>query len=594
MDFRILGPVEVFAEGQPLPLGGQRPRALLAYLLLHANDVVAADRLIDELWFEAPRGGVAALQTQISRLRRLLGDRILTSGAGYVLRVEPGELDLDRFRSLLAEAGADSDPTERSRRLREADALWRGVPLGGLDVPFAVVEAGALEELRLAALEDRLEADLELGHSGELVSEPSTLVAHHPLRERLRGQLILALYRSGRQADALEAYRETRRMLNDELGLEPGPALRELEQAILRQDPGLVRAAATSPAPSPPVAQAARRRVALVAAGLVTLGLVAVAAAVAWTDDGTKQVMSTLTVRTRAAPTVTNRAVQPARRKQVHAQPRLVRHTIAAKTRTTRVTVPVVQSAPASSTTTLTAGKPPAAPRQAAAAPKKPVATTPTTTATTTTPKAKPKPPAPKTVTISDAFHGDVIDPSIWHQVVSDANVTLAQQNDSLVVTVGADAVRAGAYNQIDGHVGTQCSFPGDFDARVDFALLEWPPAANILVGLNAIYIGSFAGRQNGSQSGDSYSGWVGTHFGAVPVADTSGSLRIARVNGIATSYFWHNGGWSRLASGNSVGTVVLGLAAQSSSANQEFSHQEVKVAFDNFVVRGVKPIGQC
>jgi DNA-binding SARP family transcriptional activator len=592
MDFRILGPVEVFAEGQPLPLGGQRPRALLAYLLLHANDVVAADRLISELWFEAPRGGVAALQTQISRLRRLLGDRILTSGAGYVLRVEPGELDLDRFRLLLAEAGADSDPAKRSRRLREADALWRGVPLGGLDVPFAVVEAGALEELRLAALEDRLEADLELGHNGELVSELSTLVAHHPLRERLRGQLILALYRSGRQADALEAYRETRRMLNDELGLEPGPALRELEQAILRHDPGLVRAAATSPAPPPLVAQAARRRVALVAAGLVTLGLAAVAAAVAWTDDGTKQVMSTLTVRTRAAPTVTTRAVQPARRNHVRAQPRLVRHTIAAKTRTTAVTPPAVQSAPASRTTTLTAAKPPAAPRQATAAPKNPVATT--TTATTTTPKVKPKPPAPKTVTISDAFHGDVIDPSIWHQVVSDANVTLAQQNDSLVVTVGAGAVRTGAYNQIDGHVGTQCSFPGDFDARVDFALLEWPPAANILIGLNAIYIGSFAGRQNGSQSGDSYSGWVGTHFGAVPLVDTSGSLRIARVNGIVTSYFWHNGGWSRLTSGTSVGTVVLGLAAQSSSADQEFSHQEVKVAFDNFVVRGVRPIGQC
>ena len=512
MDFRILGPVEVFAEGQPLPLGGQRPRALLAYLLLHANDVVAADRLIDELWFEAPRGGVAALQTQISRLRRLLGDRIVTSGAGYALRVEPGELDLDRFRSLLAEAGADSDPAERSRRLRQADALWRGVPLGGLDVPFAVVEAGALEELRLAALEDRLEADLELGHDGELVSELSTLVAHHPLRERLRGQLILALYRSGRQADALEAYRETRRMLNGELGLEPGPALRELEQAILRQDPRLVRPAATSPAPPPRVAQAVRRRVALVAAGLVALGLVAVAAAVAWTDDGTKQVMSTLTVRTRAAPTVTNRAVQPARRKQVRGQPRLVRRTIAAKTRTTRVTAPAVHvSASASSTTTLTAAKPPAAPRQSTAAPKKPVETT--TTAATTTPKAKPKPPAPKTVTISDAFHGDVIDPSIWHQVVSDANVTLAQQNDSLVVTVGADAVRTGAYNQIDGHVGTQCSFPGDFDARVDFALLEWPPAANILIGLNAIYIGSFAGRQNRSQSGDSYAGWVGTHF---------------------------------------------------------------------------------
>ena len=595
MDFRILGPVEVIAEGQPLPLGGQRPRALLAYLLLHANDVVAADRLIDELWFEAPRGGVAALQTQISRLRRLLGDRIVTSGAGYALRVEPGELDLDRFRSLLAEAGADSDPAKRSRRLREADALWCGVPLGGLDVPFAVVEAGALEELRLAALEDRLEADLELGHNGELVSELSTLVAHHPLRERLRGQLILALYRSGRQADALEAYRETRRMLNDELGLEPGPALRELEQAILRQDPGLVRPAAASPGPPPGVAQPARRRASYVAAGLVAFGLAAVAVAVAVTDDGTKQVLSTQTVATRAAPTVTNRTVQRVRRKHVRAQPRLVRQTDAAETRTTRVTAPAahVSAVPTSGTSTSTAAKPPpAAPRQATAAPKKPVETT--TTAATTTATGKPKPPAPKTVTISDAFHGDVIDPSIWHQVVSDANVTLAQQNDSLVVTIGAAAVRTGAYNQIDAHVGTQCSFPGDFDARVDFALLEWPPAANILIGLNAIYIGSFAGRQNGSQAGDSYSGWVGTHFGAVPLADTSGSLRIARVNGIVTSYFWHNGGWSRLASGNSVGTVVLGLAAQSSSADQEFSHQEVKVAFDNFVVRGVKPIGQC
>ena len=117
----------------------------------------------------------------------------MTSGAGYALRVEPGSFILHRFRLLLAEAGADSDPAERSRRLRQADALWRGVPLGGLDVPFAVVEAGALEELRLAAPEDRLEADLEFGHDGQLVSKLSTLVAHHPLRERLRGQLILAL-----------------------------------------------------------------------------------------------------------------------------------------------------------------------------------------------------------------------------------------------------------------------------------------------------------------------------------------------------------------------------------------------------------------
>jgi DNA-binding SARP family transcriptional activator len=223
LDFRILGPVEVFAEGQPLALGGQRQRALLAYLLLHANGVVAGERLLDELWFEIPGGGLAALQTQVSRLRRILGDRIVTTGSGYSIRLEQGELDLDRFRSLLADAGAAADASERSLQLRAADALWRGAPLAGLDVPFAAAEAAGLDELRLAALEDRIEADLELGHDGECASELSGLIARHPLRERLRAQLILALYRSGRQADALEAYRQTRQMLDDELGLEPEP-----------------------------------------------------------------------------------------------------------------------------------------------------------------------------------------------------------------------------------------------------------------------------------------------------------------------------------------------------------------------------------
>ena len=193
MDFRILGPVEAFAEGRPLPLGGRRQRALLAYLLLHANEVVGGWRLLDELWAEPPKGGLAALQTQVSRLRRIVDDRILTSGSGYTLRVEPGELDLDRFRSLLAEAGLAADPAERSRLLRTADALWHGPPFAGLDVPFVAIETAGLQELRLAALEDRLEADLELGRNGELVSELSSLVARHPLRERLRGHLILAL-----------------------------------------------------------------------------------------------------------------------------------------------------------------------------------------------------------------------------------------------------------------------------------------------------------------------------------------------------------------------------------------------------------------
>src|SRR5437868_11516826 len=168
MDYRVLGPVEVSSGGLPLQLGGAHQRALLAFLLLHANEVVSADRLLDELWAVPPGGGVAAVRTQVSRLRKELGEAIETSGRGYMLRVQPGELDLHRFRALLAEAGATTAPGQRSTLLREADALWRGEALGALDAPFAAADAAALEELRLAALEDRLEADLECGLNGEL------------------------------------------------------------------------------------------------------------------------------------------------------------------------------------------------------------------------------------------------------------------------------------------------------------------------------------------------------------------------------------------------------------------------------------------
>src|SRR5262249_3097224 len=198
MDFRILGPLEVVSQGQQVRLAGQRQRALLAYLLLHANEAVPAERLVDELWAEPPRGGPPALQSQISRLRKLLGARIVPAGSGYALRMGPGELDLERFRSLLGEAGATADPARRSLGLRRAEALWRGAPLDGVEAPFAVTEVGALEELRLAALEDRIEADLELGRDAELVSELAAFVRRYPLRERLRASLILPFYRSGR------------------------------------------------------------------------------------------------------------------------------------------------------------------------------------------------------------------------------------------------------------------------------------------------------------------------------------------------------------------------------------------------------------
>jgi DNA-binding SARP family transcriptional activator len=241
-------------QHRTLALGGVKQRSLLAVLLLHANEVVAADRLIAELWGESPPATVAkSVQSYVMRLRRELGAaRLTTRPPGYVLNVSPGELDLAVFERLCAEARR-AEPARAAEKLREALALWRGPPLADLAYePFAQSEIARLEELRLAVLEERIDADLACGRHGDLVGELEALVTEHPLRERLRAQLMLALYRSGRQAEALHAYRATRRELADELGLEPGEALRRLEQAILRHDPELELDTPPRPSRSPP------------------------------------------------------------------------------------------------------------------------------------------------------------------------------------------------------------------------------------------------------------------------------------------------------------------------------------------------------
>ncbi len=256
MEFRILGPLEVEEEGRLLNLGGAKQRSVLAFLLLHANEVVSRDRLINELWGdEAPETAATAVQVHVSQLRKALGrDVIVTQSPGYLIRVQEGELDLERFERLVAEARVQ-EPARAAEQLREALALWRGGPLAELDsVSFARGERARLQEQRLGALEQRIEADLALGHHAELVPELERLVREHPLRERLRGQLMLALYRSGRQAEALEVYRSGRRLLDEELGLEPGEELRRLERAILEQDPSLAGALPpATPAPAAPV-----------------------------------------------------------------------------------------------------------------------------------------------------------------------------------------------------------------------------------------------------------------------------------------------------------------------------------------------------
>jgi DNA-binding SARP family transcriptional activator len=241
IDFRILGPLEVRDHERPVEVGRQKQKALLALLLLRRGELVSSDALVDGLWGnEPPRTARAALQNYVSQLRAALGPGIVVSGTGgYVLDVAPEQLDLCRFERLAAD-GRSASGEERARKLREALTLWRGPPLAGLEFePFATLECVRLEELRATALEELVDAELALGSGGELVAELEALIAEHPFRERLRGQLMLALYRAGRQVEALEAYQETRRVLVDELGIEPSEALRELQRAILRHDPAL-------------------------------------------------------------------------------------------------------------------------------------------------------------------------------------------------------------------------------------------------------------------------------------------------------------------------------------------------------------------
>ena len=303
LEFRILGPLEVADDGRVLPLGGTRQRALLAILLLHADEVVSSDRLIEDLWGDnPPETRTKALHVAVSQLRKVLDQRngagstgfVVTRPPGYMLRIDGAEFDLHRFQRLVDEAErarSEGQSAIASTTLREALALWRGRPLADIAYhDFAQRAIARLEESRLTALEDLIDSDLALGRHANLIAELEGLVEEHPLRERLRGQLMLALYRSGRQAEALRVYQETRSHLVDQLGIEPGVDLQRLEKNILAQEGTLelTRPPANQyeerDAPAPPPATkrprarsltVARRRPGRLAAATVALVIVA-------------------------------------------------------------------------------------------------------------------------------------------------------------------------------------------------------------------------------------------------------------------------------------------------------------------------------
>jgi predicted ATPase/DNA-binding SARP family transcriptional activator len=259
MQFGLLGPVTANTDGRAVAFAGAKARAVLAVLLLHRDEAVSAERLAIALWGEdVTPGSVKTVQAHISRLRKALGDTelIASTSEGYRVRVRPGDLDVERFEQLVADgrlALGAGRPEDAAALLREADALWRGPPFGELSaLPFAAAEGALLEERRLVALELRIEADLAAGRHDDLVGELQVLTSRYPLREHFHARLMLALYRCGRQADALDAYRRARELLVEEIGIEPGAALREVHLAILSHDPSLAGSAAQQPLPAPP------------------------------------------------------------------------------------------------------------------------------------------------------------------------------------------------------------------------------------------------------------------------------------------------------------------------------------------------------
>jgi YVTN family beta-propeller protein len=272
--FNLLGPLEVRRGGTAIELGPRKQRAVLALLLLSANRVVPTERLIDDLWGDSPpETARSALQVYVAGLRKALaddGDLLRTVAPGYVLELRRASLDLDRFNALRAEARATTDAARRAELLHGALDLWRGPPLAELgSEPFVQAAAAQLDELRRATLEERIDADLELGRHAVVISELDRLVEEHPYHEPFRRQLMLALYRAGRQADALATYRDARETFSEALGMEPGPELKALERAVLEQDRALG-------APLPPGSvEAPKRRALAAAAAVVVVALVA-------------------------------------------------------------------------------------------------------------------------------------------------------------------------------------------------------------------------------------------------------------------------------------------------------------------------------
>ena len=546
-----------------IPVSGGKLRALLAILLVHANRAVSEDALIEALWGDAAtRRSADNLHVLVSRLRKTLGsDRVVRDGGGYLIRVEDDELDLTRFEALRAES-----------KPHEALALWHGPPLADFTYEqWSVGEIRRLDELRLLAVEERIEADLGGGRHAELVGELQALVAEHPLREEFRRQLILALYRSGRQAEALEAYRAAHRMLNEELGLEPSPALRELEQAVLRQDPELEAPRRLVPAFAG--ATAPRRR-ALTAAAAAALAFAGAATAFALVDRNDESHAAAAAQRRAPRPPSTG---GPAPNVRSVTTTRLV----VLRERTTR-------TRPSRPPRTTTSEPPPPAPQPPPPSQQRSRRRPKNIPPPPTHPQPQPESAAER---FTDNFDDGVRNGAFWHQIVTGTGITLTERNGRLEVEFASDGLAGGEFHVLGAHYGTQCRFVGDFDAHVDYELLDWPMPNGVAVQLNAWFTRRGAvsvGRQ--SQTWDEeYVTWADARGNSRPTLDTRGSLRIRRVDGTISTHYKSGRQWLSLGAART--TEAPMLAIQAMTTDETFGHKPVRVAFDNFALVADQPV---
>jgi len=591
MEFRVLGPLEVRRDGRLIDLRGSKRRAVLALLVLQANEIVRTDRLIEDLWgAEQPANAPAALHTHVSRLRKDLGEDVLvTKPWGYVLRAPPESVDLRRFEELVQEA-RPLPARERSEKLEAALALWRGPALADLANESALVsEIGRLEELRQSVVEQRIDAQLELGEHGEAIRVLEGLIAAHPLRERLRGQLILALYRAGRQAEALETYRETRRVLVDELGIEPSPELRELERAILRQDPSLASASGPpAPPPTEPRPPASRwrwpRSPLLIGAAVLVVIAGAGVAVLATPSSSTPHAEAAKppashAVVTEPRPTSRGQSVVVAKKKKQRHKSRLNpkprgRHDRPSNGSAGSSAAPTTPKQSKQATTSQSAQEEPPAQK-----PK---------TKPKTKPKPKSKPRSPYVYWIADDFADSAPEPVRWNFASNNEAVAAVERNGRLELSVDPGRVPEGL--SFDTNYGTQCFLDGDFDVRVNFSLLKWPPRNGVNVYLRAWLpqaqaLSAFVGRTGQAAAGgyvfEAYTTGFGSYGTGVQTADTDGQLRARRVGGMLSTYYGYHGRWIRLASLPRRGLVRLLIGWNGNS--EEFGHQEAVVAFDDF-----------